>query len=91
MFYVLTLMSSQTINKVSSHTSQSLAYWRKQLRKTMDTKNKEEGKYQESILLTQDTISGSDKTQENITHNRAKRSALSQHVTTRLQGTDTTV
>ena len=30
------------------------------------------------------------KTQENITHKRAKRSALSQQVTTRLQGTDNT-
>ena len=30
-------------------------------------------------------------TQENITHKRAKRSALSQQVTTRLQGTDKTV
>ena len=31
------------------------------------------------------------KTQENITHNRAKRSALSKLVTTKLQGTDKTV
>ena len=34
--------------------------------------------------LTQDTIWESSKTQENITHKRAKRSALSQQVTTRL-------
>ena len=33
----------------------------------------------------------SDKTQEKITYNRAKRSALSQQVITMLQGTDKTV
>ena len=41
--------------------------------------------------LAQDTIWESDKTQENITQTRAKRSALSQQVTTRLKGTDKTV
>ena len=40
--------------------------------------------------LTQDTIWESDKTQESNTHKRAKRSALSQQVTTRLQGIDKT-
>ena len=42
--------------------------------------------------LTQDTIWENDKnTQEIITYNTAKRLALSQQVTTRLQGTDKTV
>ena len=37
-------------------------------------------KYNQVAHLTQDTIWESDKTQENIIHMRAKRSALSQHV-----------
>ena len=41
--------------------------------------------------LAQDSIWESDKTQENITQKRAKRSALSLQVITRLQGTDKTV
>ena len=41
--------------------------------------------------LTQDTVWESDKTQENITYKRAKRSALSQQVTTRLQEIDKAV
>ena len=57
--------------------------------------SKEEGKYQESIHqvphLTQDTIWESDKTQENIAYNRAKRSVLSQQVTTIRQGIYKTV
>ena len=51
--------------------------------------NKEECKDHESILPSttsdQDTEWQSDKTQENITYQKAKRSALSQQVTTRLQ------
>ena len=50
---------------------------------------------QESIQsmphLTQGTIRESDKTGEYITYKRAKKSALSQQVTTRLQGTDKSV
>ena len=46
-------------------------------------KSKEEGKDQEIDKVT--------KTQENIIHKRAMRSALSQQVTTRLQRTDKTV
>ena len=37
-----------------------------------------------------DTIWENDKTQEKITYKRAKRSALSEQVTTRLQGTENT-
>ena len=48
-------------------------------------------RYNQVLLLTQDTTWESGKTQENITHRRAKRSALSQQVTTRLQRTDKTV
>ena len=51
--------------------------------------SKEEGKSQESTqsstTLTQDTTWVSDKTQENVTYKRAKKLALSQQVTTRLQ------
>ena len=45
-------------------------------------------RYNKVPHLTKDTTWESDKTQENITHNRAKRPALSQQVTTRLQRTD---
>ena len=41
--------------------------------------------------MTQITILECDKTQENTKHKRAKRPALSQQVTTMLQGTDKTV
>ena len=41
--------------------------------------------YDQIPHITQDTIWQSDKTQENITYKSAKRSALSQQVTTRLQ------
>ena len=41
--------------------------------------------------LAQDTIWESDETQENITLNRAKRSATTEQVTKLLQGTDKTV
>ena len=41
--------------------------------------------YNQIPHLTQNTIWESDKTQENITYKRAKRSALPQQVTTRLQ------
>ena len=44
--------------------------------------------YNQAPHLTQDTVWESDKTQENITCKGEKRSALSQQVTTRLQGTD---
>ena len=40
--------------------------------------------------MTQDTTLESEKAQENITYKRAKRSTLSQEVTTRLQETDIT-
>ena len=40
--------------------------------------------------MTQDTTWESEKAQENITYKRAKRSTLSQEVTTRLQETDIT-
>ena len=58
--------------------------------------NKEECKDQVSIHnhvphLTQGIILENDRTQENITHKRTKRSALSQQVTSRLQGKDNTV
>ena len=51
------------------------------------------GRWQRSGIdtMTQDTIWESDKTQANITYKRAKRSALSQQVTTMLQETDKTV
>ena len=52
--------------------------------------SKEEGKDQESIQTTQDTVWESDKNTRNITYKRAKRSAFSQQVTTRLQETDKT-
>ena len=51
-------------------------------------KSKEEGIYQESIqvpYLSQETTWEVTKTQENITHMRAKRLVFSQQVTTRLQ------
>ena len=48
-------------------------------------------RYNQVLLLTQDTTWVSGKTKESITHKRAKRSALSQQVTTRLQRTDKTV
>ena len=54
-----------------------------------------ERKYQESINqvphLTQHIIWESDKTLENITYKRVKRSALSQQMTTKLQGTSKTI
>ena len=57
--------------------------------------SKEEGKVQESIqsITTPDPRHHGKvtKTQGNITHKRAKRSALSQQMITRLQGTDKTV
>ena len=44
--------------------------------------------YNKVLHLFQDTIWESDKTQENITFKKAKRSALSQQMTTRLQDSD---
>ena len=58
--------------------------------------SKEEGKGQESIQSStthdpeQDMVREGIKTQENITYKGAKRSALSQQVTTRLQEIDMT-
>ena len=53
-------------------------------------RSKEECQYQESIQSS--TPYGRvTKTQENITHKREKKKVLSQHVITRLQGTNKTV
>ena len=56
---------------------------------------KEEGKDQESIQSSTtpdpEHHMGKRKNAGNITYKRAKRSALSQQVTTRLQGTDMTI
>ena len=54
-------------------------------------KAKIRNRYNQGPHLTQDTIWESDKTQENITYKRAKRSVFSQQVTTRLKETDMTV
>ena len=51
---------------------------------------REEGKDQESIQSNTTPDGKVTKTQEKITNKRARRSALSQQVTTRLQGTDKT-
>ena len=51
-------------------------------------KAKIRNRYKHIPHLTQDTIWESDKTQENITYKRAKRSVFSKQVTTRLQGTN---
>ena len=48
-------------------------------------------KYNQVPHLTRDTIWENDKTQENITYQEAKRLALFQQVTTRLQATDKTL
>ena len=54
-------------------------------------KTKIRNRYNQVPHLTQDIICESDTTQENITHKRAKRLALFQQVTTRVQWTDMTV
>ena len=54
-------------------------------------KTKIRNRYNQVPHLTPDTVWESDKTQENITCRRAKRSTLSQQVTIRLQGTDKTI
>ena len=54
-------------------------------------KAKIRNRYNQVPHLTPDTLWESDKTQENITCRRAKRSALSQQVTTGLQDTDKTI
>ena len=59
--------------------------WNQKLRKLAKFRNW----YKQVPHLTRDTIWGKwKKKQEYITHKRAKRQALSQHVITRLQGTD---
>ena len=50
--------------------------------------SKEEGKDLESIQTSTTSCGKVTKTQENITNKRAKRSAISQQVTTMLQETD---
>ena len=54
-------------------------------------KAKIRNQYNQVLHLTQEPYGKVTKTQENITHKRAKRSAFSQQVTLRLQGTDNTV
>ena len=54
-------------------------------------KGKIRSRYNEVSHLTLDNIWAGYKTQDNITHKRAKRLALSQQVITRLQGTNNTV
>ena len=58
---------------------------------TVRTKAKTRNRCNQGPHLTQDTAWESDKTQEKITYKRAKRSAFSQKVTTRMQETDMTV
>ena len=53
-------------------------------------KAKIRNQYNQVPHLTRDTIRKSDKKQGNITHKRAKRSACSQKVITRLRGTEKT-
>ena len=53
-------------------------------------KAKIRNRYNQVPHLTRDTIWESDKTQENIKHKSAKRSARAQQVITRLRGTDKT-
>ena len=45
-------------------------------------------RYNQVPDMTQDTVWESDNTQENITYRRAKKSSLSQQVTTRLNDVD---
>ena len=48
-------------------------------------------RYNQVAHVTKDAMRESDKNTKNITYKRAKKSALSQQATTRLQGTDKTV
>ena len=73
-----------------------LNFQKKKDEKMLDKRNtKKEGKDQESKQSNTTPNLGyhkeSDKTQVNITYKRAKRSVLSQQLTTRLQGTEKTV
>ena len=57
----------------------------------LSTQSKEEGKDQEPMQSSMILYGKVTKTQENITYRRAKKSAFSEQVTTRLHKTDKTI
>ena len=74
-------------SQLSVFASPYIVLWYEKIRKKENIRN-----WSNQIThLTQDNIWESDKTQDNITFKRAKRSALSQQLATRLHGTDKTV